>query len=107
MGLTKRLLDAQARGGVREVPDPTDSISRYVCRKCFEGFLQREGRCCSCVKGRKRARNMALSMERDAVAAREKARLKEEVAASPVDFGYLFGSVPKAKDYGDFRLRAP
>lgn len=107
MGAMKRLLEERQHGGAREVVDPRDSISRYVCRRCFDGFLAKEARCCSCVKGRRRAKNMARSMALEIEVSREKRRLEAEVNASPVDVGYLFGSVPAARDYGEFRLRAP
>lgn len=105
MGLTKRLLDEQARGGVREVPDPSDSISRYVCRRCVDGFLQREARCCSCVKGRKRAKRMALTQQVVVEEQKKKVQLRLDALAGD-DFSGLLKRVPRAPpSYGFDRWR--
>lgn len=99
MGLMKRLLE----DGVwenRPVLDQRDSLSRYTCRKCFEGFLQKEGRCCSCVRGRRRAKNMAAGAERDAALAQAKQVLLFQAMTADLDVGRLVKGVPKVKDYG-------
>lgn len=84
----------------RPVPDPREALSRYTCRKCFEGFLQKEGRCCSCVRGRRRAKNMAAGAERDAALAQAKQVLLFQAMTADIDVGRLVKGVPKVKDYG-------
>lgn len=80
--------------------DPRDNAYAWACVRCFEGFLTRVGKCCSCPRGRRRAKRMATSARIVADGEAEKARLRREALAGS-DFSRLFKpALDAGKDYG-------
>jgi len=63
MGVMKALATPRPdRGAFTDTSDPRFTPS---CTRCWEGFLVKWARCCSCKAGRKRAYRMALATAAD------------------------------------------
>ena len=64
--------------------DPRDNAYAWACVRCFEGFLTRVGKCCSCPRGRRRARNMRMAIGREQ---ESEAKARANIAAKPREDG--------------------